>query len=152
MWLHRMCRYTWHLRRFQSPVIDSALSSTACWSWQQRKYQRSAFLALCDGNLLMADGFLLLVMRKSFPCHDVIMMIHREQQACFSLSGPLTSLSTLYMEYIAALNEQANNVLKALKRNLVKQLAQTKNSQLVHYSLNQIKQRENHFYSYMYQE
>ena len=152
MWLHLMYRYTWHLRRFQSPVSDSALSSTACWSRQHKKYQRSAFLALCDRNLLMTDGFLLPVMRKSLPCHDFIMIIQQEQQACFSLSGPSTSLSTLYMKYITALTEQANSALTAFKSNLMKQLAQTRNSQLVHYSLNQIKQRENHFYSYMFQE
>ena len=47
--------------------------STACWKWQQGKYQSSALLTLCEGGPLVSSEFLSqrVSYAESFPWHDV---------------------------------------------------------------------------------
>ena len=69
---------TWAAWRLKSPV--TTVSSTASVGSQQRKYQRSELLAICEENPPVTGGFpsqRASNTGKVFPCHEVIMKVRR---------------------------------------------------------------------------
>ena len=71
MELHLSCTDDIYELRASHITRNSTVCWKACSSWQQRNHQRSALLALCEGNHSIQKRP---VMQKAFPCHDIIII------------------------------------------------------------------------------